>query len=165
MGGTGSAGSPISATASGWSTSFSLTQSLVVTVRTPVKRRRKSDPVTAWGRATSTVSTPFSNSLSMISGSGTRATTVPSTDTSTSVGTEWRPSATTVSGMVSTVTGSVRSTSTHCRCGSARTVVQAVAGSPSNAAAGVWTSPFSRELARTQVTEPSWGRPRVSSMT
>ena len=85
----------------GWSISLSLTQSLVVTGRTPVNRSRKVEPVTACGqRQVDGLDSGLRTRCRRSRAAGTRATTDPSTDTSTSVGTEWRPSATTLSGML-----------------------------------------------------------------
>ena len=72
-----------------------------------MNRRRNVEPVTALGEGDVDGRSCRSASRRRRSRAGrrTRATTAPSTDTSTWVGTEWRPSATTVSGMRSTVTG------------------------------------------------------------
>ena len=151
--------------AAGWSTSRSLIQSWVVIARAALMSTRNVEPVTGWGRGTSTVVVAFCCSPSSIAGRSTAPCGTPSTLISTWVGTEWRPSATMVSGTDDTVTGAVRLTSNHWPAGVERSVVQAVAGSPSNAADAVCRLPFRTELARAQVTLPSWGRPRVSSIT
>ena len=163
--GTVGAGSPISAMAEGWSTLRSLIQSWVTIVRTASMRRRKLEPVTGRSSGRSTVAVEFWAAPSVSSGSSRVPWETPSTISSTSVGTEWRPSAITVRGSESMVTGWVRLISTHSRSGLLRTVVQAVAGSPSKAADAVCRLPLSSELARAQVTEPSCGRPSVSSIT
>ena len=163
--GTVGAGRPISAMAAGWSTGRSLIQSWVTTGRTPAMRTRKEEPVTGWSSGRSTVAVAFCTGPSPSSGSCSVAWFTPSTISSTAVGTEWRPSAMTVSGSELMVAGAVRFTSTHSLSGLLRTVVQAVDGSPSNAADAVCRLPLSCELARAQVTDPSCGRPSVSSIT
>src|SRR4029453_5998272 len=124
---------------------------------------RKLDPVTGWGSVRSTVVVAFCWGTSVMAGSATVPAGSPSTLSATSVGTEWSVSATTVSGSVSTGTGAGRLTPAHGFSGSLGEGVRAVVGSPSKAADAVWESPASNELARAHVTDPSWGRPSVSS--